>query len=323
MTVGHIVSHQQHELVSDSTLHVVAVVSNPARYNSRYRLARKFIAEMRATPNVQLHVVELAFGDRHHEVTTGDGLNSELQLRSTSEIWLKECMINLGVRHLVPIDAKYIAWIDADVHFSNPNWALETIHQLQHYQVVQPWTQCVDLGPSGNVLLVHQGFGALVARGVRFQRNSKEPYPNAHSGYAWACTRSFYENVGGLMDFPVLGSSDHHMAFSMIGEVHNSVHGKMSQDFKDRCSAWQALAYRETRGLVAAVEGHIVHDYHGAKRNRQYRERWQILIDNHFEPSKDLRKDASGLYYLVGKPKLEEQIRQYFRLRNEDSIDVD
>lgn len=323
MTFEHIVSQQRHDLLTDSTLHVVAVISNPARYNSRYRLARKFIAEMRATPNVQLHVVELAFGDRHHEVTAGDGQLSELQLRSDAELWHKENLINIGVRDLLPRDWKYVAWVDADVAFSNPHWALETIHQLQHYPVVQPWTQCLDLGPGGNVLRVHDAYCSLVERGVRRQRHSGEPYKYGHSGYAWACTRAFWENVHGLMDFPILGSADHHMAWAMTGEVRYSVHEGMTAAFKRRCNEWQELAFRETCGRLASVEGHLTHAFHGSKRQRYYRERWQILVDGQFDPDKDLRRDASGVLYLVGKPRLAEEIRRYFRSRHEDSTEVD
>ena len=315
----HIVnSIQRHELVSDSTLHVVAVVSNPVRYHSRYRLFRDFVRQMGETANVKLHVVEQAFGDRHHEIT--EGVDSLLQVRSSAEIWLKECMINLGVRDLLPVNWKYVAWIDGDVTFQNKNWALETIHALQHHCVVQPWSDCADMGPYGDVLQLFKSFGSLNARGERIQRFSTEPYKFGHSGFAWACTRRFWENVGGLLDWPILGSADHHMAFALINEVDHSVHGKMSDSFKRRAREWQACAYRETHGHIGYVPGLIHHAFHGAKANRGYRSRWQILIDNGFDPDKDLRRDAQGLYYLVGKPHLEEDIRLYFRQRHEDGI---
>ena len=161
MHTDHIVnSIQHHDLVSDSTLHVVCMVSNPTRYHSRYRLFRDFVSRMQATANVQLHVVEVAFGDRHHEIS---GVDSLLQLRTTQDLWHKECALNLGVRHLLPKDWRYVAWIDGDVTFQNPNWALETIHALQHYKVVQPWSECADMGPYGNVMQPHRSFGSLVS----------------------------------------------------------------------------------------------------------------------------------------------------------------
>lgn len=313
-------SIQHHDLVSDSTLHVVAVISNSARYHSRYRLFRDFEERMLDTKGIKLHVVELAFGDRHHEVTVS-GQTNHLQVRSGQELWHKENMINLGVKHLLPVDWRYLAWVDADVTFRNHNWATETIQNLQHYPVIQPWSECVDLGPYGNILQLFRSFTSLVAKGVKQQAHKGEPYPYGHSGFAWACTRSFYENVGGLMDFPILGSADHHMAWAMINKVERSVHGKMTAAFKRRVDEWQDRAFQVTHGHLGYVPGRIEHSFHGPKAKRFYRERWQILVDAGFDPDKDLRRDAQGLLYIVGKPQLLEDIRQYMRSRNEDSID--
>lgn len=323
MALHHLVndSIRNHQLVSDSTLHVVAVISNPVRYHSRYRIFRDWEKAMLATPNVQLHVVEIAHGDRHHEVTS-PGHPNHLQLRSSEELWQKEAMINLGVRHLLPHDWKYMAWIDADVWFSNPDWALETIHELQHYPVVQPWSECIDLGPHNNVLQVFASFTSIVAQGKTPQAKAEEPYKFGHPGYAWACTRDFYEGVEGLMDFPILGSADSHMAWAMIGRVDASVHRDMSPGYKAATRAWQTRAYRITNGHLGYVPGHITHRWHGAKRNRFYKDRWQLLTDAKFDPAHDVRRDRQGLWAFAGnKPKLVEACRRYFRSRNEDSID--
>lgn len=307
-------------LCADNTLHVVGVVSNPCRYHSRYRLAREWQEAMLATPNVELHMVEAAFGDRQHEVTeVGDA--AHLQLRTRSEIWIKENLINLGVRHLLPRDWKYVAWVDADVFFEDPHWAQETLHQLQHFAVVQPWQQCADLGHLGGIMQVHQSFGFLHQRGVRKQRNSSEPYPYGHSGFAWACTRAFWEAVAGLMDFCVLGSADHHMAWAMTGDVGATIHKRMTPSFFSLCEAWQRRALRLTKGEVGFVPGFIKHGFHGPKKRRYYRERWQILVDHKFDPEHDLMHDDAGLVQLVGKPALEQAIRQYNRSRFEDSIE--
>jgi hypothetical protein len=306
-----------HQLVTDSTLHVVAVISNPARYHSRYRIFRQWAEHMRATANVQLHVAELAFGDRHHEVTGA----ADLQLRSSYELWHKENLINLAVRHLLPRDWKYVAWIDADVWFQQPNWAVETVHLLQHYPVVQPWTECVDMGPHGGALAMHRSFCGLVQKRVRMQRHKGEPYAYGHSGFAWACTREFWEAARGLMDFAILGSADHHMAWAMINDVASSVHGGMSDSFKRRCREWQSAAFGRTHGNLAAVSGVLQHAWHGSKTNRFYRERWQVLVDHKYDPDTDLGYDAQGLVYVRNKPGLEEDIRRYMRSRQEDGIE--
>src|SRR5437868_13011369 len=104
----HLFDHiRDHSLVSDSTLHVIGVISNTERYNSRYRLYRQWIAEMEKTVNVKVYTVEAAYGDRRFEVTEREN-PQHLQIRTKSEIWLKENMINLGVRHLLGPYWKYM-----------------------------------------------------------------------------------------------------------------------------------------------------------------------------------------------------------------------
>lgn len=323
----HLVNHITHpELRGENTLHIVGVVSNAVRFHSRYRLAREWIKEMAVTKNVTLHVVEAAFGDRCLELKElCDELGVDfMSVRTNSEIWIKENMINIGMRSVLVRypTAKYLGWVDADVFFRDPNWAQETMHQLQHFPVVQPWSDCADLGFQGNILQHFKSFGIQHQRRVPKQKhpNQKE-YQYAHSGFAWCCTRQFFEAIEGLMDFPILGSADHHMAFGMIGEVMDTVHGGMSDAFKRKAKEWEAKAMRACKREVGFVMGRIEHGFHGPKKRRYYRERWQILIDHAFNPDTDLVKDGQGVLQLVGKPALEQAIRLYNRSRYEDSIE--
>jgi hypothetical protein len=322
----HLVSHiLKPHVRNHSVLHVVGVISNPVRYHSRYRLARKWIEEMAVTKNVELHIVETAYGDREHELKElcdSLGVNF-LPLRTKSEIWIKENMINLGVRHLLPRDWRYMAWVDADVFFRDPSWALDTVHQLQHYPVIQPWSDCVDLGPNGEIMRHFKSFGSQHQRRVPKQMHPSQPYEYAHTGFAWACTRAFWENVGGMPDFCILGSADHHAAFACIGEVRNTIHRKMTEAFFRKLCEWQVRAIRITHKEVGYIPGRIEHSFHGSKKRRFYRERWEILCQHQYDPDKDIRYDEQGLLLLEGKPSLEHEIHRYNVSRREDSVDQD
>src|SRR5271166_3744723 len=86
-------------LSTSPVLHVIAVISNPARFHSRYRLFRDFEASMKKTPGIHLVTVELAYGDRAFEVTQA-GNPDHVQLRASDELWAKENMVNIGVSRL-------------------------------------------------------------------------------------------------------------------------------------------------------------------------------------------------------------------------------
>jgi hypothetical protein len=339
----HIVNQIRNPLLrNDSTLHVIRVISNPARYHSRYRLARKQEEFLKKCPNIKLYTVEAAFGDRHHEIVEQTD-ETHLKVYINDEIWIKENLINIGVEHLFPHDWKYMAWIDGDVIWNDENWAIEAMHQLQHYPVLQPWQDGLDLGVHGNIIGHYKSFGAQ--NFVEFDAaldadihgkkripivssmtpTSSMPYDNhqryGHSGYAWCCTRTFWENAGGLLDFCILGSGDHNMATAMAGNVDFSIHPQMTDSFKTKCREWMYRVNRVNHKIIGYTHDRLEHFFHGPKKRRYYTERWKLLIHFKFDPVKDLMYDNQGILHLVGKPDLKTAIMHYNRSRHEDSIE--
>lgn len=296
---------------------VVTMISNPVRYSSRYRLYRQFEEEM-SKAGVNLFTVEVQHGQRNF-VITRQGQANALQLRTTSEIWHKENALNLGVQRL-PDDWEYVAWIDADVTFQRPDWIEETLHQLQHYKIVQMFQSAIDLGPEGESLQIHNGFVWSYLEGKPFGKS----YEFWHPGFAWACTREAWDGMGGLLDRPVCGAADHHMATSLIGRAESSFPAQVTLGYKQDILHWQERAEKAIKRDIGYVPGTLFHHWHGAKKKRYYVERWQILIDNKFDPNTDICKDAQGLYRLTGnKPKLRDDLRRYFRARREDEMSND
>lgn len=310
-------------------LYVISVVSNTRRYKSRAKLFHDFQNYMEKNPVIQFYTVELAFGDRSFEFTSHNNPH-HIQLRTTDELWLKENMINIGVSRL-PIDWKYVAWIDGDIHFARHDWAEETIQMLQHHAVVQPWAMAVDLGPNHEVVKTHYSFAhqyqlhkAEMTNDTSFTQTQSEGYSEyAHAGFAWAMRRDAWNAVGGLLDFCIIGSADHHMAWSFIGEADRSIHRQIGLDYAKAIKQWELHCINNLKGDVGYVNGTIMHFWHGKKKDRRYNERWEVLINNEFNPLADIKRDWQGLWQLAGnKPKLRDDLRHYFQQRNEDSIDL-
>lgn len=295
-------------------LHVVTAIANPLRWQSRIRLYRDFERHMQAS-GVRLTVVECAYGDRPHELAAGVGVQ-HVPVRARTLVWNKENLLNLGIAAL-PEDWKYVAWIDADILFRRPDWAAATVHALQLYDVVQPWSDCYDLGPAGEHLAVHRSFcrkwhdGAPITPGYGVF---------AHPGYAWAATRQALEHVGGLVETAALGAADHHMAMALAGRVELSLPGGMTEGYRRPLLRWQERAQRHIAGNIGAVAGTIEHAWHGSKRSRRYIERWDVLTRARFDPDEDTKRNVWGVLELAGnKPELRRGIDAYFHARAEDA----
>ena len=311
-------------------LHVIAVISNPVRFERRYTLFRQFEERIKKS-GVNLIVVETQQGDRPFQVTCSSNRN-HVQLRTFDELWIKENMINIGFSRL-PSDWQYCAWIDADVEFNRPDWASETVHALQAYEVVQMFETAIDLGPKGESLQIHNSFvSEYIKNGCTNpvgpgHYGYYSPQKNFwHPGFAWAIRREAFDALGGLIDFCILGSGDHSMAMGLIGLIERSTPSNINKKFLNELQIWQRRAEKHIRRDIGYVPGTILHHFHGKKKDRRYVERWSIIRDNNFDPDDDLKRDWQGLLQLeVLTPRqrrIRDQIRQYFRQRNEDSIDL-
>ena len=298
----------------DTELHVIAVISNPCQYARRYILAREFIQRIGQDANVKLYVVELAYGDQKFYVT--DPKNKRhLQIRGSVPLWHKENMINMGIRTLLPKGWKACAWIDADIEFENPGWALDTLKILNGCKdIVQPFSHAIDMDRQKNALNIFPSFC--------YQFSKKRPHGLIgvnmwHPGFAWACTRKAYERMGGLYEVSILGSGDHIMSLAFVGLSHTSLNGTVHPDYLETAQVFQDRASSFRLGYTPGL---IRHHFHGAKKNRKYGDRWQILVKHAFAPTVHLTKREDGL--LVPSPacprELLTDIMSYFAERNED-----
>jgi hypothetical protein len=305
-------------------LHVVTAVSNPIRWASRTALARAAIGEWIAD-GANVTLVECAYGDRDYELADIPGVN-HIPVRARTVVWGKECLLNIGVSRL-PHDARYIAALDADIHFRKRSWAAETVHALQLYPVVQPWVDAYDLGPNDEHLQAHKSFCSLhqagkpvVPTGPRFWKFAGGPYDYSHTGYGWAYTRAFLDEVGGLIEIAGMGSADHHMAYALVGEVDSSMpSAEVSSAYADALRRWQMRAIQAANYKLGSVPQTIEHAFHGRKEARGYQSRWSMFLEHGFDPETDLKRNSYGVLEFAGnKPDLERTFEQYLRSRDED-----
>ena len=247
-----------------------------------------------------------------------DPLNKkQLQIKTDIPIWHKENMINLGVKNLLPREWKAFAWVDADIEFESTTWAKDTLKLLNgSYDIVQVWSHCADLDKNDNAMQIFNSAGYQFVKGTN-EYNKSKGINYWHPGFAWACTRKAYEKMGGLYEVSILGSGDNIMMLSLLGNGVKALNEKTTNGYRKSVIEYQDKVKNLRFGYVPGL---IRHYFHGSKKNRKYSERWQILVDNKFDPLLDLTYDNFGILIPSNKcsNKLLEDILTYFSERNED-----
>jgi hypothetical protein len=219
-------------------------------------------------------------------------------------------MINLGTK-LLPPEWKAFAWIDADVLFEDPRWALNTLKILNGYNdVVQLFSHFIDMDKDGSVS------SAWYSAAYNALSNYKK---GSHPGMGWACTRIVYEQMGGLYAYNILGGADFLMMKSFTGNINLCIDPSSSEDYKKSLLDYGTSVVNIRVGYVP---GTVRHPYHGTRENRQYEIRLKILADYAYSPSKHLTTNAQGVLVPTDEcPRgFLEAIKAYFYSRDEDDI---
>ena len=292
-------------------LYIILPYFNFCGFRKRHQLFLEFVERYATEPRVKIVVVE-ALGPAPLGKLP---VFKHLRFQTKSTIWLKENLINLGIESL-PQKWKYVAWIDADLEFLNSTWVSDTTEQLQDADIVQMWRSAINLGPHGETIKVDKSFAYMFV-GSDTKWSPTDKYGFWHPGYAWACTRKAYDTMGGLVEWGILGSGDRHIAMCLAGLGQESCPANIHENYKALLRLYES---RVKRFKVSWVDGSIVHYWHGSFADRRYKERWEILTKNEFDPYEDIEYTRDGVVQLSAHgQRFEKFLNEYFIGRKEDS----
>jgi hypothetical protein len=306
---------QRYEPVSD--LCILTSYFNPCGYSG---LLKNYLSFSQSIVDSGLNfiTVECAFSGAPFQLPAAPNV---IQVRSDSIIWQKECLLNVALavaRQRFP----KIAWLDADIFFADPQWALRTSDMLDQFQIVQPFSEVILL-PQG--MTRFEGIGQSL-RGIASVLNEdpnliKEPYfTHGHTGYAWAArTEALPE---GFFDGCLLGCGDHVMAHAMFGDTNSEcVQGTFCNDvaIQQYFDSWANSLFERVQGSVGCLPGTILHHWHGDPKKRNYLGAAQKLARFGVDPKLDLEKNADALWeWKSNRKSLQKYVAEYFVARNED-----
>ena len=302
----------------EEKLHVVIVLSNPCNYAIRYILTREFIRRMKDEPDIILYIVELAYGNQNYHVTEMDN-DKHLRLRTHDiPFWHKENMINIGIKKLLPSNWKAVAWVDADIEFENSSWAMDTLKILNGYKdIVQLFSHNVFMDASCETEMILTGLGFQYVKKMKRSNRIKDVNSYWHPGFAWACTRKFYEKMNGLFEYAITGDGDMQIASCLLSNYASALPDDVSDDYKNSLKEFES----RIRGCrLGYVPGVIRHYYHGSINSRKYDMREQILAKFNYSPTLHISKNKNGLLIPSKNcPKeLLTEIMSHFKSKKED-----
>lgn len=310
--------------------HVIAVVSNPVNYESRFQNYSIF-EESIIRKGAKLWTVELITGARPPRITSVD-CDRHIQVWQSAidgELWHKEQLINIAIQYIAEHapDFRYIMWTDADMLFER-DILDKTVNALQTWPVVQAWSHLINVDADGGTTGVLKSFMFCRENGLNIQ---KKGYPArwGSPGGAWAFRREVLNQFGcalsgPILDFAIAGSGDNYFARAAVGEIEHCIDARFTESYKKWIRTYADNLDRALKRNVGYVSTTARHLFHGSYSQRGYEWRNNILIDCKFDPETDLTRDVSGLFRLIintpRQMQLRDSLRRYFRSRKEDTV---
>lgn len=241
-----------------------------------------------------------------------------LVVNTNTLLWHKESLINHAIGKL-PKKYKYVFWLDADVLFSNNDWLVNGVEELQTKNIIQPFEYCVHLDKNqkpedvrnvvltvsvNNLKILNKGkldpedmpvkMWKSYASNEWLGMTSQENYDlHGHVGFAWGAKREVLDKVP-LYDKALIGGADHIIAHAASGHFNHCCIKKAFSNHLEEIEEWSRKFYNVVQGRIGYCEGKLYHIWHGDLEKREYLKRIQ-----EFDPilsTEKLEKDKNGLY---------------------------
>jgi hypothetical protein len=295
---------------------------NPVRYKRRLANYRTFRENLAVT----LVTIELSF-DGQFELTEGDA-DILIQISGGAVLWQKERLLNVALKS-VPPNVSNIAWLDCDVIFGRPNWVDAANEQLDKFNVIQLFSDIVDLNREDHLNNCHDippsahGIVGLISENSFGQSDVMPAGRNkrgfAQGGMAWASRRQILEQHG-LYDAMIVGGGTRAQVQASYGNFDKYVdaaHFNAAQ--REHYLKWAVPYHRSVGERVGHVSGRLYHLWHGEIGRRHYHEERRKLAEHNFNPNIDIVIGSNGAWqWARSRPDLEKFLTNLFMGRAED-----
>lgn len=308
---------QPYQTPHRSDMAVLTCHFNWAGFSKPVENLKKFVHKMELN-GIPLYGIELSLTNKFQ--TTEFKNWKQVKVTASNVCFQKEACINLLEKY-IPAHFTKIAWVDADLFFSNLKWYDDTSDALNTYNVAQMYSGYFYMTEQGEV---GRHVKSIMKNGGPTQLDISESgpiTPHGLPGGAWAARRKLWSN-GGLYPYCFVGGGDTAFVYTLLGfEQYSWVRSLVGLTGKnEKCSKfeqWKESVKNYVNKNIGVIEGNVYHSWHGDMQNRKYASRADLYSNVNIDT--DVEIGDNGLLNMeLSEEKLKNDILSYFKDRNED-----
>ena len=330
---------EEQEQNQEELLYVITIVTNPCQNSLKTHYYEEFAERMEKINNVRLITAEVSYMGLPFILTQPHFEPFNIQIRVQTPLNLKYNILNYVISKL-PQEAEFVAWVDFNIEFLNENWVQDTLEILKNHNLVKLYKDCLLLNKDSNIL------GSTTAL-IRNQKNQKG-YSNferimmleRYSGTAWAARKEFITSIGGFLDLCVTNENDEIISSCLEGKVEDVLPQNLAIEFAQILKDWQKSIRVNNKNEEFKILNNVLKKYvldeagespkksamknSGSKNKNEplnsYKkyDGWALLVDNHFNPLKDLTRDGDNVYQLKrDREKVFKSFKEYYLHSND------
>ena len=259
----------------------------------REKNLNKFLQKNTLLNNLKLILVEAVNKKEKNYFNHSYNIYKHLVFETDSKIWIKENLMNLGLR-AVPENCEYVGWIDSDLEFKSNDWIEKVFEKLKRYDAIQLFENLFHLDEQGN----------LINDPYMKENFIKNQY--GLPGGGWAFKKNILNKIGGFFDYDIVGMGDNFMARCLINKkpfINYKIKNKVKNiRFLPTSKNYYEILnnyYKKCKNIkVSYLECDVQHHWHGNLNSRLYLERWSTLEEYEYDPIKYLVIKENGLIEL-------------------------
>lgn len=278
----------------NNKLAILTSFYNPCNYTSIKYNAITFLRHIKKYADI--FIAELSFDKKffieHSNCIRVNGDESNI-------LWQKERLLNILLDRL-PKEYTDVAWVDSDLIFKDEFWVERVYEELSRYKILQLFSSTYRLRADNSVI------DNLVSR-VKY-------HSYGSPGFAWAARREVLDEIK-FLDNQVMGGADAIMCAAFMNTPQILPKSQAFID-DDRTKQWIDKASKTVDRSVSYLENNLAHLYHGSEQNRNYNDRYDIIMNqtNNISLCNDLWKCDNTI--------LTKNISNYFLQRKEDDSNI-